>query len=283
MTHQDELITQSVHHSRHHRTVVDALGHLVEQLTLPLSAAKEEDAARGMTLYETADDLFHHAQWIRLTLVGGEGRNADPLLERFLLADGLGQQPQTRLLGREQRGEGVGDGIAQFAEYLGVVVNRRLYRFQHLVLVLRQPLALGAVLIDVRHLELIEVEPQPQVVRPQHIVQVGDGREVLGQQSAVECVQAFDAPVFALDVGFHKAHVRRQVLKERTRKRPRQHRDAQVRVLRGQRINHRNGHGDIADGREADDENMLSFHAFLCLLLYKIGLVLGSLYIFICR
>ena len=117
-------------------------------------------------LHEAADDLFHQIERISLALMGSKRRNAYPLLKRLFLADGIGQLAQTCLLGFEQCGEVNGDGIAQLAQHLAIVVDGTLYGFQHLVVALCEALALGAVFVDMRHLVLVEVEPETQVVRP---------------------------------------------------------------------------------------------------------------------
>jgi hypothetical protein len=47
-------------------------------------------------------------------------------------------------------------------------------------------LALGAVFVDVFHPISSEIKPEPQVARPQHVVQIGHGGDILSGDTLIE-------------------------------------------------------------------------------------------------
>jgi hypothetical protein len=137
------------------------------------------------------------------------------------------------------------------------------------------------VLVDVLHGIAPEAEPQPQIVGAEHAVEVGDGREVLGRQAAVELVQPLYAVIFFFQVGLHEPHVGGQIVKERAGILPAEHCYAHFGICHGERVDYRHSHGHVTDGRKPYYEYVL-FHRFQAFL-YNTGFVAGSLYIFICR
>ena len=75
---------------------------------------------------QKGDDFLHAFQGIDLSLVGCKGRDADPLLEALLGADGCWQQVQVATLFREDTVELADvDRIAQTFENLGVALKGR--------------------------------------------------------------------------------------------------------------------------------------------------------------
>lgn len=134
-------------------------------------------------------------------------------------------------------------------------------------------------LVDVLHLYMVgetDVEPCSDILCTQHIVEIGDGSEVLRHQPPVELVESVHPLVLAIDVGLHEEEVRREVLKERPRKGTAEDRKSHIRVLLCRRHHYWHGHGHIAYCRQSYYENVLGHF------LYNTGLVAGSLYIFIC-
>ena len=101
--------------------------------------------------------------------------------------------------------------------------------------------------------ETTHVETQTQIAGPQHIVQIGHMGKLLCHQTTVEAVQAAHTVVFTLEIGLHETDIRCQVLKQRTCKRSAEHGDTHIRVLHGQRIDHRHHHRNITEGGETYD------------------------------
>ena len=93
---------------------------------LLFAPSKKEDAGLGIFLQQKGDDFLHAFQGIDLSLVGCKRRDADPLLEALLGADGCWQQVQVATLFREDTVELADvDRIAQTFENLGVALKGR--------------------------------------------------------------------------------------------------------------------------------------------------------------
>ena len=84
------------------------------------------------------------------------------------------------------------------------------------------------------HMVATQIEPHSQIAGTQYVMQVGNGRELLGSQSAIERIQSFHPMVLMLDVCRHEAHIGCQVLKERTGELSAEHCDTDMRVLLSQ-------------------------------------------------
>ena len=96
-------------------------------------------------------------------------------------------------------------------------------------------------------------------------MEVGNLRELLGHQSAIEGVQAFHARVFSLEVGFHETDIRSQIIKEGTCEPLAQHGDTDIWVLVGQCPYHRHNHCHITQCGESYNEYMLLLHLLIIL------------------
>ena len=113
----------------------------------------------------------------------------------------------------------------------------------HLVLPGAQMALLGTVFVDVGDTTEVgetEVKPPPQVLRTQHVVQVGNSGKLLCHQPTVEFIESVDAFVLRLDVCSHEEQVRLDVLEQWTGKRTAQHREPDMWVLT--RCRHDNWH-----------------------------------------
>lgn len=104
--------------------------------------------------------------------------------------------------------------IAQAREYVGIILESRRQLAQLLVFLRRQFAAFGHMTVYMLHTEAAQVEAHAQIARRKNIVHVGNSREVLRNKSAVEGVKPCHAPVFALQIGTHEAHIRSQPLEK---------------------------------------------------------------------
>ena len=77
-------------------------------------------------------------------------------------------------------------------------------------------------------------------------MQVGNSSKLLGSQSTVEGIQSCDTTIFAFQVGYHEVDVGSQVFEQRTCEGATEHRDADMRILTGQRIDYWYHHGHVA-------------------------------------
>ena len=186
-----------------------------------------------MPFYQQLNHLIHLRERVNLAFVGGKWCNANPLAERLLGADDCGKECQIAFACGENRPEIELYGITQACKYVGIILKRGGL-LQQLLIVFRGELSLpSAVFIDVCHSVAAEIEPQSQVFRSQHVVQVGHGREVLGCQSAVERIESAHTVILFFDVGRHKTDVGRHLLEEYTGERPTQNGDAHLGILLG--------------------------------------------------
>ncbi len=77
------------------------------------------------------------------------------------------------------------------------------------LLVASHQLALSlAMLVDMCHLEVVEVEAHAQIAGAQHAVKVGYRRKLLGDESAIEGIESFYTFIFPLEVSLHESDVR---------------------------------------------------------------------------
>ena len=76
-----------------------------------------------MSAHDDGHHLLHKFQGICLTLVGGEWRNAYPLLESFLLANLVGEKAQVAAFFGEDGREIEFHGISKLGEHLRVVLE----------------------------------------------------------------------------------------------------------------------------------------------------------------
>ena len=124
-----------------------------------------------------------------------------------------------------------------------------------------EPTLSCAVLVDVCHLVLSQIESHAQVFGAQHIVEIGHSSKVFGYESPVEGIESFYPFVFFLDVSLHESHVGCQMFEERAGKGTAQDSDPNMRILLRKGVNHGHSHGHIAHGRKADNEDMFCFHS----------------------
>ena len=89
-------------------------------------------------------------------------------------------------------------GVPQLAEYLAIVLDGRGLLFQDLVVLRHQSAFAHAVLVDMLYPETPEIEAQTQIVRPQYVVKVGNSREMLRRQTAIERVEPLHTMVLIL-------------------------------------------------------------------------------------
>ena len=118
-------------------------------------------------------------------------------------------------------------------------------------------------LVDMSHFVEVDVEPHTQIVRPQHVVQVGNSREMLGCKPPVQCVQSLDATILTLDVGLHEADIGSKVLKESLCYGPAQNRYAHMGILVCKRVHYGHSHGHVTQCREPYDKDVFGFHFLL--------------------
>ena len=234
-----------------------------ECLRFLLAFAEKENPAFGIFGKYLVDDLAHQAWRIDFALVGGKGGDAQPFLVAVLGADDGGEQVEIATLRTEDGGELRGDGVAQFGEDIQVVLEGGGLLHQFLVVEVDELLLAFAVLVDMSHLVVAQVEPEAQILRAQYVMKVGHGGELLCRESSEQGVQAFQPFVFLLHVGFHEIDIGSQVLEKRTGEGAAEHCDAQVGIVLCQGIDYGYSHGYIAESREPYDEDMVFLHFFL--------------------
>ena len=103
-------------------------------------------------------------------------------------------------------------------------------------------------LVYVRYFVVGKAKAHAEIIGTKHVVEIGNGGELLGYQPAVEVVKTRDAVVFIINVGSHETNVRGQILKETAGIGTAENVDAQVRILVGQRIHYGYCHCNVADG-----------------------------------
>lgn len=162
--HEHEFFLQSMQQSWHHGATLEARGNGVELLFFLCSAAEKEEACRRVARGKAFYHFFHEVYRICLARVGGKRRDTYPLLEALLFAHGFGQQSQAGLCGCEECGEVVFYGIAELREHVGIILEGGVYWLENLVASCREQPSLLAVLVDMRHMVLVEVEAYSQVV-----------------------------------------------------------------------------------------------------------------------
>ena len=118
-----------------------------------------------------------------------------------------------------------------------------------------------AMLVNMGDLEALQGEAMAKKLRAQHVVEVGYRRGVLGHHTAVEGVETPHTVILAAHIGSHEVHIGSEVLEEGTRHRATYDRDAQLWILRSQRGNDGNRHCYVAQGGEADYDDMVGLHA----------------------
>ena len=188
MAHQHQLLRYSAKHSRGIQALRIAFNNAVEDGIFVGTLAKEEHTTRRMLPYNHLYHLFEHLRRIHFLLVSREGCNANPLLKSLLYAYFGRKKAQVAALGRKDRGEIHLYGIAQLGKNVGIVLESRRQRHQPFVCLCHQFLAFVAVFVDMFHPITPKVEPQSQIARAQHIVQVGHGSDVLSNDALVQLV-----------------------------------------------------------------------------------------------
>ena len=200
-----------------------------------MAFSEEEDAALGILVQQFVDDLFHQSRRIYLSFMGCERRDAYPLLEILLGSYLFGQQIQITTFLRKDGAEVRHiHRIAQALKHFKIVLKRGGQLFLDLVLKGNQVPAVLAMLVDMLHPIAAQIETHTEIFGAQHVVQVGNLRELFGYQSAIERVEALDAVILHLQVGLHEVDIGSQVVEQRTGITSTQHRDAYVWILCGQ-------------------------------------------------
>ena len=234
---------------------------VVEHDVLLAASAEEHDAARGETLAQQHNDTLHESERINFSLVGGKGRNADPALPWLPLhVECVGQEREVVAPFGKNGLEIRFDRIPQLLQHIHIVSERCGLLHQEFVRHGREAFAPVAVLVDVRHTVMVDVEPHAQVVGAQHVVKISHGSEMLGCQAAVEGIEPLDPMIFLAHIGLHETDIGGQTVEQRTGHGTAEHGDAQVGVLPGKRINHGHRHGDVAECRETYDKDMFCLH-----------------------
>ena len=101
-------------------------------------------------------------------------------------------------------------------------------------------------LVNVCHIEVVQVEAHAQIAGAEHAVKIGYRRKLLGDESAIEGIQSFYTFILTLEVSFHESDVRGEVFEERTGEWTAQHGDSHMRILLCQGIYHGHSHGNVA-------------------------------------
>ena len=124
MAHQYELLIHAFTVLAYPGALAILSAPQLEVLVFFFASSEQEDAALGILLDETVDDLFHQARWIYLPLMGSKGSNTYPLLVTLLGTEGGRQQIQIATFLGEDRVE-IPDvnGIAQALKYCCIILK----------------------------------------------------------------------------------------------------------------------------------------------------------------
>ena len=199
--------------------------------------------------------LLHAFQRVYLLGMGGKGGYAHPFLASLLAAhEGADRGHALVAQVHPNRFRQV-NVEAQGAEHLGIAFHHGFQGWVGLS-VANQFLFLPSALVDDRHSGAGHGEAGAQILGAEHIVQVGHSVEVAVLQSVVEPGQPDDAIVLG-EIDPSHQHVGWQPLEQRHKTGARQHGDAQLGVLRGKGIQHRDGHGSVTHGTEPHDKQPL--------------------------
>ena len=93
-------------------------------------------------------------------------------------------------------------------------------------------------------------------MRTEHSVQVCQAVHAIGDKLAEQPAQPLSTKIIVMEIHATEGHIRRHIGEQRRHGRPRQHRHCEVRIMAGQRVNHRNSHRHVAQRGETDDEQM---------------------------
>ena len=185
VAHQHQFLRYATKHRRGVNTLRVARNHAVDDGIFVGPFAKEEHTTRRMFLRNHRYHLFEHLGRVNLLFVSGKRRNANPLL-KSLFRTYLGRKkPQVAPLGWEDGSEIQLHWIAQLGKNVGIVLKSSGQGLHHLVGGSHQPLAFRTMFVDMFHPIASQIKPQSQVARPQHVVQVGYGRDILSHDALV--------------------------------------------------------------------------------------------------
>ena len=208
---------------------------------------------------------LHAAERIHLARMGGKGGHADTQYA-------IGRR-RTGNAGQREALRGVClHGEAQPRQCLGIAGKGRGLLGLHLGM--QEGASCPAPLIDMCHGLSRQAETQTEVLGAQDIVQVAYVGGLQGCQLVIELAQAD-----AVRVDTPKRDIRRELLHDAAHVGAAHHGDVHVGIAPGQGIDDGNGHQDVAQRRETDEEKMCVGHHFFP---YRMGFVSTSLYIFIC-
>ena len=147
---------------------IHALGELqapgIEQQLFALSSSEEENTCIRIFLGQLADNLVHEWQGVFLAGMGSCWRNAYPLLEVLLWTDDGWQQIQVAAFLGEEGAEVYLHRITQTGKDVGLVLEGTGELFAYLIIMGGQLLTLRAVLVDMLHTVVANVEAHAQIV-----------------------------------------------------------------------------------------------------------------------
>lgn len=159
--------------------------------------------------------LLHLLHRIDLTLVGSEWSQTYPRFRWIMsiLVDNCGfilvvinsnlenllrEQTQVSSFFWEERSEVHLYRITQLGKDIGVILEGRRLLLHHLAGRSHQLALSLAMLVDMCHLEVGEVEAHAQIAGAQNAVKVGYRGKLLGDESAIECIETFYTLIFPL-------------------------------------------------------------------------------------
>ena len=179
--------------------------------------------------------LLHLLYRINLAFVGSEWSQTYPRFRwvMSILVDNCGfilavinsnlenlfrEQAQVSSFFREERSEIHLYRITQLGKDIGVILEGRRLLLHHLAGESHQLALSLAMLVDMCHLEVGEVEAHAQIAGAQNAVKVGYRSKLLGDEPAIECIETFYTLIFPLEVSLHETDIWGKIFEERASK-----------------------------------------------------------------
>ena len=217
---------------------------------LGLAAAHEEYPVI-ITLRQLGHYLGHEFKRVILAIVSRERRNSNPALPGFFLEHDRTHRQGFAVI---QASEIIRSVKSQFLEYIAVAV---MGRCDWAALVGDERLAACTLLVKPCHGDTVQLHEQADDASSQHVVQVGYGIYlILLTQLPREFHQAKESLVLLFHIDTDYLKVIGTVVEHRCWPGLSHHDKVGVKISAAHGIEHRNGHGDIAERREAHDEHM---------------------------
>ena len=104
-------------------------------------------------------------------------------------------------------------------------------------------------------------------------MEISDIVKIFKVEFSLQTLQAKHAFVPPLQVGGEEMHIVGQLLKQRSRHLAAEHGDVQIRVLHSQVMDDRHCHGDVAQGGEPYNEELLHAKPIRCSKITKKGII----------